>query len=104
MAGLRIDVATDGASAVMTLAGEADLAVAEALFEHGAVALAQDGVADLTIDLEQVSFIDSTSIGALVRLNNLVADSGQTIALTRVPARVARILQIAGLTGVFDIS
>jgi anti-sigma B factor antagonist len=104
MVGLRIAVATDGPTALMTLAGEADLAVAETLFEQGVAALGQDGVAALVIDLEQVSFIDSTSIGALVRLNNLVTDSGQTIALTRVPARVVRVLQIAGLTGAFDIS
>jgi anti-sigma B factor antagonist len=101
MAALETHVAVEGATATLTLAGEADLAVAEAIFDQGAAALAQDSVTALVIDLAQLTFIDSTSISALVRLHNLVEESGQTVALARVPARVQRILQIAGLAEVF---
>ena len=103
MAGLQIAVVIEGPSAILTLAGEADLAVAETLFDEGAAALAAHGVDALTINLAQVTFIDSTSISALVRLHNLVEESGQTMTLTQVPARVARILQIAGLAEVFNV-
>ncbi len=103
MVGLRIDVVIDGPTATLTLAGEADLAVADTFFEQGAGTLTGDGVTTLVINLGQVTFIDSTLISALVRLHNLVEESGQALRLTEVPARVVRILQIAGLADVFDL-
>jgi len=86
----------DGFSTVI-LSGEADLAVAPDLVELGTVCLEEANCSSLIIDLAAVTFIDSTAIGAMIRLHNLAEATGKTVALVHVPNRVQQVLTLAGL-------
>jgi anti-sigma B factor antagonist len=88
----------DGA-AVLAVSGELDIAAVDEFLEHGEK-LIHSGVAVITIDLGEVSFIDSSGLGALVRLRQSAAE-GQRLRLGTVPKSVARVLQITGLTELF---
>lgn len=89
-----------GSTAVLAVSGELDIAGVEEFLEHGDK-LVHSGAAVLTVDLADVTFIDSSGIGALVRLRTSVRD-GQRLRLDDVPRSVARVLEITGLTDLFE--
>lgn len=86
---------------VLKLSGELDIAVVDTFLHQAQAALAEaDRV--LVIDAADVSFIDSTGLGALVRLREHAHASGKDVALTHVPRQMSRILELTGLAGLFD--
>jgi anti-anti-sigma factor len=88
---------------VLRLSGEIDLDAAPDIVDAGLAARDEPGTRTLLVDFNSVTFIDSTAIGALARLNNTADAQGKHLALTNVPARVQHVLTITGLTGVFDV-
>jgi len=87
----------DGHDCTVALAGEIDLEAAPSLIELGLAKLQQPATQRLLIDLDAVTFIDSTGIGALVRLQNAANQAGKDLSLARVPDRVQRLFDITGL-------
>ena len=88
---------------LLNLSGELDLDAAPDIVEAGLAALDDSDTQTLLVNCDAVTFIDSSAIGALVRLNTTADDQGKHLALTNVPARVHQVLTITGLTEVFDI-
>jgi anti-sigma B factor antagonist len=88
---------------LLRLSGEIYLDAAPDIIDAGLAALEDPDTLALLVDFNSVTFIDSTAIGALVRLNNAADDQGKHLTLTNVPARVHRVLTITGLTEVFDV-
>jgi anti-anti-sigma factor len=102
-----IEQSTDSdGRAVLAVAGAIDLQTRERLLEAGRKALSQ-GPSALVLDLDDVSFIDSTGIGALVELGHDAADASDGadddeserggLVIRNPSARVLRILEISGL-------
>ena len=87
----------------LIVSGEADLTVADDIYTLGATSLAEPTTHTLLIELSAVTFIDSTAIGALVRLRNLAVGPDKRLELVKPSPRVTRILKLAGLDGAFDI-
>ncbi len=85
----------------LTLSGELDLATAPTLVDLGLEALARPGTSVLAIDVGEVTFIDSTALGALVRLRNAALAGAKRVELVTVPDRVQRLLELTGLSDVF---
>jgi anti-sigma B factor antagonist len=56
----------------------------------------------LLIDLKQVTFVDSGSLGTLLALRGAVAEKGGTLKLLGVNARISDLLVTTRLTMVFD--
>jgi anti-anti-sigma factor len=84
----------------LTLSGEVDIATVDQLLREAYACL--DGPADVCeIDLGEVTFIDSSGLGALVRIRNVAHDRGKEIVLTNVPAPVERLFAVTGLAQVF---
>jgi len=83
---VRLIRATD--PAVLFLAGECDLAIRDELVE----ALNSAEGRHVIVDLESVTFFDSTVIAALI----VAAKDGMTIVLRGVSDNVDRVLDIAG--------
>jgi anti-anti-sigma factor len=83
---------------ILTVAGELDLASVEEFLSRARAAL--DGSV-LTLDCAGLTFIDSTGLGALVRLREEARAHGSDVVLARVPSRVSRILDITGLSQIF---
>jgi anti-anti-sigma factor len=97
----RVD---DDQDRVIWLTGEVDMQAADELREAGGLA-----VADLTegerlvIDLGEVTFLDSSGLGALVAIRNKASARDVGCSLRSVPEKVTKVLQITGLQDVFSV-
>ncbi len=69
---------------------------------HRLQTLVQEGRRKLVLDLEAVSYMDSTCIGELVSGLVTVRRTGGTLHLANLTPRVERLLTIARLTSVFQ--
>ncbi len=86
--GLWVDVTSDGAStAVVRLAGEFDIASAEAA--RAAVEQLAADIKRIIVDLRQVAFIDAAGVGFLIAVRNRVTDAGKEL-FVRHPSRTVR--------------
>jgi anti-anti-sigma factor len=56
----------------------------------------------LILDLGSVSFMDSSGLGALIELNNEAIKTGRSFAIRDPSKGVARILEITGLTDIWN--
>jgi anti-anti-sigma factor len=90
----------DEASAVVRLAGEFDL------YNVGELADAVDRLADahaVVVDLTEVTFIDSTVLGCLVRLSRQLKGGAGLVLYGPVPD-VRRAFEVSGLDRYFSIA
>lgn len=100
---LALDLEADDGP-LITLSGEVDMLVADDLRGAGESAIAQagaDGRKRVVIDLREVTFLDSTGIGALVAISNAAGTAGVPLVLRAVSPRISKLLAITGLDGVF---
>lgn len=87
----------------IALRGELDLASAHAPLET-ALPFFGDGPVDrVVIDLSEVTFIDSSGLGGLVRLANYAGERGAEIAVHRPSPRSRAVLELAGLSSLLPI-
>jgi anti-sigma B factor antagonist len=93
----------DGGSVVLRVSGDLDLASAGKLFDAGLTALNADGCQQLCLDVAGVTFLDSTGLGALIRLRNSAHDAGRDLVICDPPDRVSRLLGLTGLDATFHI-
>jgi anti-sigma B factor antagonist len=82
--------------AVLAVTGAIDLQTRGQLVAAGRDALAT-GPTALVLDLDAVTFIDSTGLGVLVELGHNATDGGGALVLRNPSPRVVRILQTSGL-------
>jgi anti-sigma B factor antagonist len=89
--------------AVVHVGGEVDLATCPQL--RGLLAeLVEQGIYHLVVDLEQVSFMDSSGIGVLMGVHRRLREHGGSLRLTAPTARVRRVLELTRVTEVLPIS
>lgn len=79
------------------LAGEVDLAAAPRVETAIDEALDGEGGVDVTIDLDGVTFLDSTGLRVLVAAHGRCAGQGRSLTLVNPSTAVSRILEITGL-------
>jgi anti-sigma B factor antagonist len=93
-------IAAGGGCAVLRIAGEVDVFTAPHLRER-VIHLVDNGALHIIADLREVTFLDSTGLGALVgSLKRLRAREG-SLTLVISADRIARIFRITGLHHVF---
>jgi anti-sigma B factor antagonist len=103
MSDFRLDtVGPIGDCAVLQVAGEVDAYTAPMLREQ-IRDLAAKGAVHLIADLSQVSFLDSTGLGALVGGLKRLREAGGSLTLVIAAPRILRLFQITGLTKVLAI-
>lgn len=73
------------------------------LFRNTLRELLQSGARKLLLDLEQVTYIDSSGIGELVGAYTSAANVNAKIKLAKLPAKIYDLLQITKLVTVFEI-
>jgi anti-sigma B factor antagonist len=91
---------TAAAGAVVTVAGELDVATAPRL-RAGVAALVLAPGQRLVVDLAGVTFCDSSGISALIAARNVAEAAGAAVALAAVPARLSRTFGLIGLADFF---
>lgn len=95
---VRID-RTDG-GAVVVAAGELDLAGAERLAE----ALPDDMPGRVVLDLEGVTFLDSSGLRSLLEIRQRCEAHGITCELARPSTAVMKVIELASLGDAFTIT
>jgi stage II sporulation protein AA (anti-sigma F factor antagonist) len=91
---------TDG-RVLVTVAGEVDLAAADSLRSE----LEQhiSGADTVVVDCAGITFIDSTGLRTLIEAAQRAKEAGTRFRLAAVPAPVARVFNLAGVTELFAI-
>jgi len=87
---------------VVSVKGEVDLATGPAL-ERELLALPEDGVAAVIVDLTDCGFMDSTGLRLLSRAQERFDRSGGRLAVVSANRSVLRVLAITPLDEVFPI-
>jgi anti-sigma B factor antagonist len=90
----------DDGGCTVSVSGEVDIATVEE-FVEAAEACLNGGATIVEIDLGGVTFIDSSGLGALVRIRNQAREGGAEVLLANVPATVDRLLEVTGLAAAF---
>ncbi|HYG72307.1 MAG TPA: STAS domain-containing protein [Actinomycetota bacterium] len=74
---------------ILRLSGEIDLSTADALLD---AAVSAPGSGDLTLDLADVTLVDSTGVQALLRVRDAI--DGATLVVRNPSRRVAAVLEL----------
>ncbi|MEU7428266.1 STAS domain-containing protein [Streptomyces sp. NPDC040750] len=88
--------------AVLVLAGEVDLALSPALRE-GVNVLIGEGRARIVVDLEHVTFMDSTGLGVLVYAFRRTSALAGRLRLAHPGEQVCRLLELTGLDSALEV-
>lgn len=87
---------------VVSIGGELDVITAPALGDH-LRRLIDAGERRVVVDLEAVSFIDSSGISALVQTRNAAVALGGSVALVSDRPGILKLFDISRLTEMFDV-
>lgn len=98
----QLDVEHDNGYTVLTPRGDLDLDTVRTL-RTGIHQLLQDGHINLVLDLEDISFIDSSGLGVLIGARRKTFARRGSFALVCNNARVQRLLELTGLDKVFEM-
>ncbi len=96
---LTVSTEQQGDVAVVTVAGELDMATAPTLQDE-VTRLVEAGQVRLVFDLADVSFCDSTGLSVFVRARNRTGAAGGDVRLAAPQRSVQRILEVSGLVDV----
>src|SRR5665647_899020 len=91
-----------GDAAVVQASGELDIHTSHE-FRVCLVGAVEEGVARVVVDLTDVTFIDSSALGVLVRGARRSAELGHELMIVCPGGSVARVLEITGLNRAFAI-
>ena len=94
--------AVDGAATVR-VDGDLDCYTAPQL-RSAFLALVEDGVREVTVDVGGTQFMDSTGLSVLVGGLKRLRESGGNLVLKAPSAATLRLFEVTGLSGVFDIA
>lgn len=93
---LSLQSRSEGGWSVLDVAGEVDLATAPQLRDR-LNGLIEEGTDRVVINLEGVSFMDSTGVSVLVGALNNVRERGGTLAIAAPADPVRKVLHLVGL-------
>jgi anti-anti-sigma factor len=92
----RIEAVSTGAGTTIKLAGELDSATCGELVERFE-RLLRDGARDVAVDLDEVTFIDSAGLRAIILIERTARERDVAVAIRSPSAPVADLLQLTGI-------
>ncbi len=101
---MELDISTEsaGASCTIALDGEVDVYTSPRLRQE-LTQVVDSGCLNITIDLENLGFIDSSGLGVLVSTLRRVKERGGTLRLVCTKDSILKIFRITGLDKVFPL-
>jgi anti-sigma B factor antagonist len=99
---LGLVVHEEGEWTVLVVSGEIDIATAPSLREKLHSLLAE-GKRHLVIDLDEVTFLDSTALGVLVGVLKRARTEGGELRIVCNQPRVRKVFEITRLDSAFDL-
>ncbi len=100
---ITIDKTTQDAAVTLSVAGEVDVSNASELRAQIDAVLVEDFAGQLTIDLSQVPYIDSTGIGVLVGAAHRAQEAGASLVVANPQKNVERVLGLLGVCADLNI-
>lgn len=92
----------EGSDSIASMSGEAD---ADNCHRIGEVLLDRHyDSATLRLDLSELTFMDSSAISELLRVQSVLGEEGVTVVISEVSPAVRRVLEITGLLDTFGVS
>lgn len=88
---------------VAKVKGELDLAVADKFREDIEEQLQEKKAKNLLLDLEEVSFIDSSGLGVILGRYKCLSERGGRMAIIRPQPQVRHILELSGIMRIMGI-
>lgn len=89
--------------AIVSVEGELDLAAAPVLL-HELVSTLLLPISRITLDLERMTFLDSSGLETLVRIRRYAADVDIACTLESVPGQARRVIELTGLDGLLGLT
>ena len=99
---MQIATTPDSDRYVITVSGEVDLATSPAL-DTAIIAAIESGTSSVAIDLTDVSFMDSSGLGVIVRGLKRCREADKDLDLVITNERVLKVFGITGLDQVIPI-
>lgn len=103
MGGFRIEQVKSGQSMVFRMGGEFDLQAAEEFRRLAEMALAEGGVKNLCVNLSEVSFIDSSGLGAILGRYKRISQMDGQMTLVGASESVRYILELSGVLKIIPL-
>src|SRR4051812_19010112 len=97
---LRYATERHGDSATVRIEGDLDMSGMLRLEQELTRLIDRDRVAELTLDLSRVTFIDSTGLGLIINTDQSARQDGVALRLVRGPREVHRVFEMVGLADV----
>jgi len=94
-----IDVSIEADELVVRASGELDLSTRTILVDRVIPSLKDGGAVRIAIVLDEVTFCDSSGLGALLDLRRAAGDAGIDLVLRNVSPPVARLLDLTDVDG-----
>ena len=91
-----------GSTYIVDISGEMDLYNAHRLKEVVAKML-EKGIRDFVINVDNVTYIDSTGIGALMHVHSKIKKENRRLLLANVKGTVRQVIQLTKLMDYFNI-
>ena len=99
---MELQVTSQGAAHVVTVSDPRIDAAVAIRFKDGMRAAIPDGATRIVLDLAQVSFIDSSGLGAIVSVMKQLGE-GQRLELAAMQPNVDRVFRLTRMDTVFPI-
>lgn len=91
------------ANLVVEIRGELDLLTAETFRNLVEKDLTRNKSLNLILDMEEVTFIDSSGLGVILGRYRRIREQGGKMAITAVKPHVFRILELAGIIRIVNL-
>ena len=98
-----LSVSSEPNRLVVAVTGELDDYTSPALRDRVRKELEGRTGVDLTLDLSNMTFVDSTGLGVLVGIRRRVRETGGTLVLSGLTPATTKVLEITGLSRVFEL-
>ncbi len=100
---MLINSFTKDVNLVVKIRGELDLLTAETFRNIVEKDLLKNKSQNLILDMEQVTFIDSSGLGVILGRYRRIREQGGKMAITGVKPHVLRILELAGIIKIVNL-
>jgi anti-sigma B factor antagonist len=101
---IQSTTSAEGSTRTLALSGEVDLDAKEPLQAAFTAAIEIDQVKSVVVDLADITFLDSSGIGALVFGHRLAAANGATLTVVNPSAGVERVLDLTGISELLNVN
>lgn len=100
---MEVTVGKDADKSLIRLVGRFDFNSHREFREAMDKVMAQTGVANVQVDMGEVSYLDSSALGMLLMMRDRARSSGKTVSLANTRGSVRQVLDIANFGKLFSI-